>query len=307
MTSSARRRERSTRFPPRISADIAAETFEIIVVDNGSRVPVDATLLASLSGNFRLLRIDDAPASPAYAINCGLRAARGEVVGVMTDGARIATPGLLHCALRGARLYDDAIVATLGWYLGHDFQGTAMQYGYDREREDALLDSIAWPSDGYRLFEIGTMDESSIDGWFAPIAESNAVFARRSIWERLDGVDERFDLPGGGLLNCDTFDRLLGVSGALARHSACGGDVPPTPRRYQHQRRSRSADREFQRVGRSIRGDSRSRLGAAARTRNHVSRDASARAAQANRACCDDGRRRPPPTARSRSRLRSER
>jgi hypothetical protein len=189
-------------------------SFEIVVVDNGSDPPLDPQMVAALAGNFRLIRVDPAPPSPAHAINRGLAEARGEVIGVMIDGARIVTPGLLHFARHGARLYDKAVVAALGWYIGHDLQGWSVARGHDRAREDALLESIAWPADGYRLFEIGTMDESSLDGWFQPISESSAVFARRELWDAIGGVDERFDVPGGGLLNLDTFARLLGAADA---------------------------------------------------------------------------------------------
>lgn len=188
---------------------IKPDDYEVIVVDNGSNPPLDAKVIEGLSGNFRLIRIDHASRSPAQAVNRGIAEARGEVIGVMIDGARIATPGLLHFASHGARLYDHAAVATLGWYLGHDLQSRAMLAGYDQVREDALLDSIDWLNDGYRLFEIGTMDESSVDGWFQPISESNALFLRRELWEQLGGLDERFDAPGGGLVNLDTFGRIL--------------------------------------------------------------------------------------------------
>jgi len=188
---------------------IERDDYEVIVVDNGSNPPLDPQIVTALEGNFRLIRIDDASPSPAQAINRGLAEARGDVIGVMIDGARIATPGLLHFARHGARIYDGAVVGTLGWYLGYDLQSGALRTGYDQAREDALLASIDWPNDGYRLFEIGTMDESSVDGWFQPIAESNALFLRREFWEQLGGVDERFDAPGGGLLNLDTFHRAL--------------------------------------------------------------------------------------------------
>ena len=40
---------------------IDADDYEVIVVDNGSKPPFDPALIESLSGNFRLIRIDPAP------------------------------------------------------------------------------------------------------------------------------------------------------------------------------------------------------------------------------------------------------
>ncbi len=131
----------------------------------------------------------------------------------MIDGARLATPGLLHFGQRGALLHDRAVVATPGWYLGADLQGWAIATGFDETAEDALLDSIAWPNDGYRLFEIATLDESSADAWFGPAAESNALFMRRQLWDELGGVDEGFASPGGGFVNLDTLRRACALPG----------------------------------------------------------------------------------------------
>jgi glycosyltransferase involved in cell wall biosynthesis len=226
---------------------IDPDDYEVIVVDNGSATPLDVEVIKALSGNFRLIRIDRASPSPAQAINRGLAAARGHIIGVMIDGARIVTPGLVHFARNGARLYENAVIATLGWYLGPDFQGSSIQAGYDRTREDALLNSISWPQDGYRLFEIGAMDESSVDGWVQPITESNALFLRRELWELLGGVDEHFNAPGGGLLNLDTFRRslelpaaelviLLGEATFHQLHGGTNTNAPPERQRENEDR-----------------------------------------------------------------------
>lgn len=193
---------------------IDPDVYEVIVVENGSKNPLDAASVEKLGKQFRYFYIADAKPSPASAVNFGLERAEGDVVCVMIDGARIATPGLLRHGLLATRLHPVSVVATLGFYLGDEWQRIAVTKGYTTEIEDALLERIDWPTDGYRLFEIGTFDESSFLGLIHGIAESNALFLKKSSWQSIGGMDERFDLPGGGLVNLDTFDRACEQPGA---------------------------------------------------------------------------------------------
>jgi hypothetical protein len=39
------------------------------------------------------------------------------------------------------------------------------------------------------------------------MGESSSLFCRRSLWDELGGLDERFSLPGGGLVNHDLYRR----------------------------------------------------------------------------------------------------
>ena len=81
-----------------------------------------------------------------------------------------------------------------------------MRDGYDEPYEDELFDKIAWPSDGYRLFEIGHFIG---DGdWFDGTWESNCLFVPRKLLEQVGGFDEGFAMAGGGYTNLEIYERL---------------------------------------------------------------------------------------------------
>jgi hypothetical protein len=85
--------------------------------------------------------------------------------------------------------------------------------GYDQAVEDELLARSGWDADGYRLFEISTPAGSWGRGLFGPAGESSSLFCPRPIWDELDGLDERFTIPGGGLVNHDLYRRACGLGG----------------------------------------------------------------------------------------------
>jgi len=186
---------------------IDADDYEVIVIDNGSPEPLGDQVVCAFGDNFHYHYIEDASPSPAHAVNLGVEMARGEVVGIMVDGARMLSPGVLHYAMMANRMYPDPIVATLAWHLGHEAQMASVRKGYNQQVEDQLLDSVMWQDDGYQLFRIAAFAGSSAHGFFIPIAESNCFFMRKKSFEAMHGFDERFDMPGGGLVNLDFYVR----------------------------------------------------------------------------------------------------
>jgi hypothetical protein len=46
------------------------------------------------------------------------------------------------------------------------------------------------------------------------MGESSSLFMRRELWSDLGGLDERFTLPGGGLVNHDLYRRACALSDA---------------------------------------------------------------------------------------------
>jgi hypothetical protein len=190
--------------------------YEIIVVDNGSPQPLQLDAAGAQELPVRLLRIEDARVSPAQALNRGVAMAQGEIVCLMVDGAHLLTPGVFEWALRGFAAFTCPVVAVRYFYLGPGEQPETVLRGYDRQAEDALLQKIAWPREGYRLFEIGTPLAGGAERitWFNRMFESNCLFMTRDHYLAIGGSDERFDLPGGGFMNLDLFKRAADADDA---------------------------------------------------------------------------------------------
>jgi cephalosporin hydroxylase len=184
-------------------------SYEVIVLENGSDEAqrLGAAFVRDFGPEFRYIDlVADASPSPVRALNQGIAASRGRNLALMIDGAHVLTPGVLRFGLRGLATYAPAIVATQQWYVGPGQQGEAMDDGYDQAYEDRLFGRIQWPSNGYRLFEIGHFVGER--DWLDGVWESNCMFVRRTQLEQVGGFEERFTVPGGGYANLELYERL---------------------------------------------------------------------------------------------------
>jgi len=188
--------------------------YEIIAIDNGSRIPLAPEYVESLPANVRYCRYETASVSPVAAVNWGAQVASGEYVAVIVDGARMASPGLLHATMLGTQLVPEPFVFALAWHLGPKIQNVSMLEGYCQAVEDDLLNTIAWPEDGYRLFDISTIAPSSETGFLTGVPpECSWLCMKRSTFLVMGGFEPGFVSPGGGLVNHDFRNRVLAVEG----------------------------------------------------------------------------------------------
>lgn len=190
---------------PQYQRGVNADDYEVIVVDNGSAPALDLNTFSQFGPNFKLLTIKNPAPSPARAINEGVAMARGEMIGILIDGAHIVSPGVIRYTLAASRIFSNPIVQVAYFYLGPGAQNETILNGYSQSVEDDLLESIQWPDDGYRLFEIGypLKPGGMPANWFNKLFESNCFFMNKDIFNEMGGADLRFDLPGGGFLNQD--------------------------------------------------------------------------------------------------------
>ncbi len=193
--------------------DIGEREYEVHVVENGSKHPVGEDFVRSFGANFRYHLLEDAPPSPAYALNYGVAKSRGDYVALMIDGAHILTPRVFAYTRQVIKIFDCPIVAVRRFYLGPGQQPETIHNGYCEEVEDAQLAQIRWPEEPYRLFEIGACMGNTPPGWFGRLFETNCLILPRRAYKTIGGCEEKFHLPGGGFVNLDIFSRCLEASG----------------------------------------------------------------------------------------------
>ena len=188
--------------------NVPASDYEIVVVENESSHNLDENDVVALGDNIRYFRRQESSASPCAAINFGLDQCRGLSIGLMIDGARMVTPRILEYALLAQQADVDSLMAVPGYNLGpmeHQFH---LDIGYNEEVEKKLLEQTHWQHNGYRLFDIANISGANDKGIFHPLLECNCMFSSAKNFERINGANQEFDLPGGGSINLHMFRQL---------------------------------------------------------------------------------------------------
>lgn len=181
--------------------------YEVLAIDNASKQTLPTALAESFGSNFSQVYTESEYPSPCKTINKAVKMAKGEYVMICIDGARILSPGIIHKSMTVAKLYDHPFIYTIGMHLGVKLQNLSMLEGYNQDKEDTLLSTVDWRNNGYELFNISSIAASCRKGFFSSISESNCFIMRRDDYLAMNGFNEEFKSPGGGLCNLDIFKR----------------------------------------------------------------------------------------------------
>jgi len=195
--------------------DVTENDYEVIVMENPSSRMLGKQDAEKWGSNFRYFEYPETLPTPVNAMNFGAAQARGRMIAVMIDGARMVSPGIINYIMAAERLHSNAIVAVPGYHLGQKVQQEAMLEGYDEAFEQTLLEKIQWPQDGYRLFEICCLSGTSAGGYLKPLGESNVLAIPKPIWDKLGGYDPGFTETGGGQCNLDLHKRAVELPGTV--------------------------------------------------------------------------------------------
>lgn len=196
-------------FLPPYQQGISFEDIEIIVMENGSNHPVDQDIVSAWPECVRYVQVKNPLPSPASALNQGVSMCRGDWVCPVIDGARMITPGIFQLTNNLIASHKNPVITTVGYHLGHKPQQKNVLEGYNQNVEDSLLSSIDWPNKPYDLFKVSSLGLSALGNWLAPIAESNVLILNKEFYHHIGGYDEKFNHPGGGIVNLDFFKRCV--------------------------------------------------------------------------------------------------
>ncbi|MFB3077113.1 MAG: glycosyltransferase [Lysobacterales bacterium] len=189
---------------------VSADDYELIVVENNSSAELGSEMVRQLPANFRYFLRQEQGESPVPAINFAFEQCRGSAIGLILDGARMASPGVVRTALDALALSEDALVVVPGYHLGEQEQHLHETDAEALAHERALMATVDWRHDGYELFNIASLSGANRRGYLQPIMECNCLFAAAVNFRKIGYADPSFTLPGGGSINLHIY-RSLGM------------------------------------------------------------------------------------------------
>jgi glycosyltransferase involved in cell wall biosynthesis len=165
---------------PPYQRGIPPSEYEVIVVENNSDDELGRERAEALAPNIRYFYRKEQGVSPVPAFNFAVEQARGGILGIMIDGARMVTPRVLTYTRMAFRMDRNALVVVPGYHLGEQEHHTITEPEAFKREEARLLEGIDWFNEGYRLFDIACWSGANPKGYLTWFLESNCLFCTRA-------------------------------------------------------------------------------------------------------------------------------
>ncbi|UTW48567.1 hypothetical protein KFF03_01310 [Bacterioplanoides sp. SCSIO 12839] len=191
--------------------NVDPDDYEVIVVENSSDdnfAPTDVS--KEYGSNFRYFLRQETSQSPVPAVNFAFEQCQGQYIGLIIDGARMLSPGVIHYVKMATQVSVNSIVAVPGYHIGES-EHHLTEPGYSVEFEQNLLKQAEWQENGYRLFKVSTFSGANARGYLQPMMECNCIFASKINFDTIGRADTRFTLRGGGSINLHIYRSLINI------------------------------------------------------------------------------------------------
>lgn len=187
--------------------NVDEKDYEVIAVENSSGDVLGQARATAHGNNIRYYYREETSTSPVAAINFGFDQCLTPYIGLMIDGARIASPRIVEYALAAKRMCEHPLVIVPGYHLG-DTEHHHHTAGETEGNERRMLQAIDWKKNGYDLFTVSCLSGANASGPLGPFLESNCIFCPRDGYDQIGRADPRFNLPGGGSVNIHMYHAL---------------------------------------------------------------------------------------------------
>lgn len=165
--------------------NVREQDYEIVVVETRSNEMLGRGRVEKIASNVRYFEHGHGGLGPNVPWKLGITKARAALVGVLLDGASVATPGVVEHALWASRIGERALYAVPSHHLR---PVTLPARGRKQEGDGAnlaLLESVDWRKWGYRLFEIAIENEWPTGSPSDPIVDCSFLFCQRALWDEI--------------------------------------------------------------------------------------------------------------------------
>jgi hypothetical protein len=187
------------------------EDYEVITLNNGGE-EINENFFYKFGKNFKYKYIEKSKSHvhPYVEINKIIENSNHEKIVIICDGARICSKNILKDYMKILSENDYNVCTCPSYHLGFDLQRKSVESGYNNNFETNILKRSRWWLEDSTIFDISVFGGSSDKNVFNKLqVESNCIGMSKKTFLEIGGFSDKFNIPGGGQINIEFFQRLI--------------------------------------------------------------------------------------------------